>query len=133
MRIIIWRGLWRWGASNESGNRKRPYKQCACKALISLVGARGFEPPTTCTPCRYATRLRYAPKGRIIAAFAVPGIRKRGTPLPALVVRFSERWNTLRGGRARGCRAVATFAVHRGQCVMLQPVARAVDGESLLI
>ena len=33
----------------------------ACKALISLVGARGFEPPTTCTPCRYATRLRYAP------------------------------------------------------------------------
>src|ERR1700731_4350377 len=33
-----------------------------CKALNSLVGARGFEPPTTCTPCRYATRLRYAPK-----------------------------------------------------------------------
>jgi hypothetical protein len=26
-----------------------------------MVGARGFEPPTTCTPCRYATRLRYAP------------------------------------------------------------------------
>ena len=32
------------------------------KSLILLVGARGFEPPTTCTPCRYATRLRYAPK-----------------------------------------------------------------------
>jgi hypothetical protein len=31
-----------------------------------LVGARGFEPPTTCTPCRYATRLRYAPTARII-------------------------------------------------------------------
>ena len=30
--------------------------------FISLVGARGFEPPTTCTPCRYATRLRYAPE-----------------------------------------------------------------------
>ena len=27
-----------------------------------MVGARGFEPPTTCTPCKYATRLRYAPK-----------------------------------------------------------------------
>ena len=26
-----------------------------------MVGARGFEPPTTCTPCMYATRLRYAP------------------------------------------------------------------------
>jgi hypothetical protein len=32
-----------------------------------MVGARGFEPPTTCTPCKYATRLRYAPKLRIIA------------------------------------------------------------------
>ena len=31
-----------------------------------LVGARGFEPPTTCTPCKYATRLRYAPKVEII-------------------------------------------------------------------
>lgn len=34
---------------------------------VVLVGARGFEPPTTCTPCRYATRLRYAPKSAIIA------------------------------------------------------------------
>jgi hypothetical protein len=31
---------------------------------IGLVGARGFEPPTTCTPCRCATRLRYAPFGK---------------------------------------------------------------------
>jgi hypothetical protein len=37
------------------------------KYWIDLVGARGFEPPTTCTPCKYATRLRYAPKARIIA------------------------------------------------------------------
>ena len=29
---------------------------------LEVVGARGFEPPTTCTPCRYATRLRYAPR-----------------------------------------------------------------------
>src|SRR5690625_4499302 len=26
-----------------------------------MVGVRGFEPPTTCTPCRCATRLRYTP------------------------------------------------------------------------
>ena len=26
-----------------------------------LVGTRGFEPPTTCTPCKCATRLRYVP------------------------------------------------------------------------
>jgi hypothetical protein len=31
------------------------------KCLNLLVGARGFEPPTPCTPCKYATRLRYAP------------------------------------------------------------------------
>ena len=31
-----------------------------------MVGARGFEPPTTGTPCRCATRLRYAPKKEYI-------------------------------------------------------------------
>src|SRR5215475_12663883 len=30
-----------------------------------MVGARGFEPPTPCTPCRCATRLRHAPTGRL--------------------------------------------------------------------
>ena len=29
---------------------------------LQIVGARGFEPPTTCTPSKCATRLRYAPK-----------------------------------------------------------------------
>jgi hypothetical protein len=34
-----------------------------------MVGARGFEPPTTCTPCMYATRLRYAPtRNKIVSA-----------------------------------------------------------------
>ncbi len=31
------------------------------EVLIYLVGVRGFEPPTTGTPCRCATRLRYTP------------------------------------------------------------------------
>ncbi len=30
-------------------------------AHMDVVGARGFEPPTTATPLRCATRLRYAP------------------------------------------------------------------------
>ena len=30
--------------------------------LILLVGTEGFEPSTPCTPCKCATRLRYAPK-----------------------------------------------------------------------
>src|SRR5258705_2487926 len=29
-----------------------------------MVGATGFEPATTCPPCRCATRLRYAPTVR---------------------------------------------------------------------
>ena len=41
--------------------------------LFCLVGAEGFEPPTTCTPCRCATRLRYAPNAAILADRATPG------------------------------------------------------------
>jgi hypothetical protein len=36
--------------------------------LDLLVGAARFELATTCTPCRYATRLRYAPKCKSISA-----------------------------------------------------------------
>jgi hypothetical protein len=34
------------------------------KCLILLVGAAGFELATPCTPCKCATRLRYAPTAR---------------------------------------------------------------------
>ena len=30
-------------------------------AFSNLVGVSGFEPPTLCTPCRCATRLRHTP------------------------------------------------------------------------
>src|SRR5204863_5421094 len=33
-------------------------------ARKEMVGATGFEPATTCPPCRCATRLRYAPTER---------------------------------------------------------------------
>ncbi len=33
----------------------------AAKCLILMVGAAGFELATPCTPCKCATRLRYAP------------------------------------------------------------------------
>src|SRR5262249_8734719 len=35
---------------------------------VVLVGAARFELATTCTPCRYATRLRYAPRAESISA-----------------------------------------------------------------
>ena len=31
-----------------------------------LVGTRGFEPPTPCTPCKCATKLRHIPTPIII-------------------------------------------------------------------
>src|SRR5712691_8618187 len=37
------------------------------------IGARGFEPPTPCTPCKCATRLRHAPIS--ILEFVVRGLR----------------------------------------------------------
>ena len=30
----------------------------------NMVGAAGFEPTTSCTPCKRATKLRYAPTGQ---------------------------------------------------------------------
>ena len=33
-------------------------------ASLRLVGTAGFEPATPCTPCKCATRLRYAPTQR---------------------------------------------------------------------
>jgi putative transport protein len=42
-------------------DKEKGLTSIACKALISLVGARGFEPPTTRPPGVCATRLRYAP------------------------------------------------------------------------
>ena len=34
--------------------------------IVSLVGARGFEPPAPCSQSRCATRLRYAPNRKLI-------------------------------------------------------------------
>ncbi len=45
----------------KAKNKASSTGQEALFFALNLVGARGFEPPTTCTPCRYATRLRYAP------------------------------------------------------------------------
>lgn len=31
-------------------------------SLAQFVGVAGFEPTTPCTPCKYATWLRYTPR-----------------------------------------------------------------------
>jgi hypothetical protein len=48
-----------------ASNRPFPF-QTLGKSLNLLVGARRFELPTPCTPCRCATRLRYAPTSRAL-------------------------------------------------------------------
>src|SRR5207302_1626359 len=63
-----------------------------------LVGATGFEPATTCTPSKCATRLRYAPRkmktARVFCTRAaamsnqtgVPRAKSKGQPLETLGV-----------------------------------------------
>ena len=42
--------------------RPKANKKRGIKPLFLLVGTRGFEPPTSCTPCKRSTRLNYVPK-----------------------------------------------------------------------
>ncbi len=52
-----------------------------------LVGTRGFEPPTSCTPCKRSTRLNYVPKIFIIIFF----IGARSLPPSCLARRLCLR------------------------------------------
>ena len=49
-------------------------------ALILMVGAEGFEPPTLCSQSRCATRLRYAPILRIVSHSKVLRLDAPTTP-----------------------------------------------------
>src|SRR5262249_17016319 len=44
---------------------------------VKAVGARGFEPPTSCSQSRRATRLRYAPFGKLYACPSLTHKQKR--------------------------------------------------------
>ena len=50
--------------SENSNNKEKGFPAINWKPLVLLVGAAGFELATPCTPCKCATRLRYAPTGR---------------------------------------------------------------------
>ena len=41
--------------------RRKDLEPFDTKSLIHLVGVKGFEPSTPCTPCKCATRLRHTP------------------------------------------------------------------------
>src|SRR6266849_2004020 len=103
--------------------------------LDLMVGAARFELATTCTPCRYATRLRYAPTRekyiragetiRLVSAQQLDDVLQ-------LLFQYCKidaarlvpaRCRGRRGRGARRCRAQ----------VLVEAIARAADGETLLV
>lgn len=67
------------------------------KSLNLLVGTEGFEPSTPCTPCKCATRLRYAPTALIREALIL-GYFKLKSKLfwtkPLLRIKFNLKVTT---------------------------------------
>ena len=90
--------------SRKRKDRLSPVFSLQAKGLIFLVGARGFEPPTTCTPCRYATRLRYAPRAR---KYNRPFLQLE-PPESQFVTKIACTAFTARAGRSRAAAPCAT-------------------------
>jgi integrase len=63
----------------ERGRSPRSHRRTVGKDPrgLSLVGARGFEPPASCSQSRRATRLRYAPLKRRSSYTTARGLRTR--------------------------------------------------------
>src|SRR5437870_10790308 len=103
--------------------------------LDLMVGAARFELATTCTPCRYATRLRYAPtREKYIRAgktIRLASAQQFDDVLQLLLERCESDAPRLVPARCRGRRACG--ARRRGAQVFVQAVARAADGESLFV
>src|SRR5947207_6380540 len=76
-------------------------------APLQEVGARGFEPPTSCAQGRRATRLRYAPQ-KTFRKYTVPVFHASRliTPRPAPAAREAAAAGPARGpdGSARSSR-----------------------------
>ena len=59
-RLQQW-GQW-WGQFDKlEQERRKDLEHFYSKSLIHMVGVKGFEPSTPCTPCKCATRLRHTP------------------------------------------------------------------------
>src|SRR5258705_7577194 len=94
-----------------------------------MVGARGFDPPTPCPPCRCATKLRYAPtEPQIIAESRLLPLEHFENALQFLA--NGGRRDRLRHGHGPLCVAAAW---QRPRAVLLEAVARTVDGEAVLV
>src|SRR5437879_2569380 len=105
--------------------------------IMMMVGMAGFEPTTTCTPSRCATRLRY-----------IPTRRRRSDPSSIIALQESQDFPKLLAHLAEGGDAVGAAQIRRihGRAVgggdrrlhtprhlRFQALLRARDGESLFI
>ena len=52
--------------------RRKDLAPFEAKSLIHMVGVKGFEPSTPCTPCKCATRLRHTPNTLDYSVLNVP-------------------------------------------------------------
>ena len=118
----------------ETPGHKKPARIARAGPYI-VVGARRFELPTPCTPCRCATRLRYAPTepaiirvhGRSGRAQDVTDFRKLLPQVGGVEVRFE-------GCGHHGCRAgQRTGGGARFIGLGLEPVPGAIDREALFV
>src|SRR5262249_12683622 len=75
-----------------------------------LVGATGFEPATPCTPCRCATKLRYAPTEASNAVQKSGREHSRGARATQQDCTLARRGAARRGGRLRTPRVRAEFS-----------------------
>src|SRR6266568_7346922 len=98
----------------------------------------GFEPPTTCTPSRCATRLRYIPIRRRSNLFSIIPVEK-SQYFPKLLADLLQR--LLRRVAAARAPAVAAVASRRRRTrrrrpsghLLLEPLLRAGDREALFV
>ena len=63
-------------SSIGSQKKRKDLEHFCAKPLIYLVGVRGLEPPTPCTPCKCATRLRHTPLSHRVYLGEVLSIRE---------------------------------------------------------
>src|SRR6185295_9057046 len=125
--------------AHGSFDKKAPAIRRRGSTSMKLVGMGGFEPPTTCTPSRCATRLRYIPIRRSDLFSIIPIEESQYFPklIADLVQRFLGR--VAAGAARRG--AVAPVASGRRRArrrrpprhLHLEPLLRAGYREALLV
>ena len=104
-KCIVWRCRF---FATEKSTRDRYLSLTLCSIEHEMVGARGFEPPTTWPPAKYATRLRYAPKTAIVS-----------TAKNAAIVLLEQFDAKTYGGGGRNRTGVHGFA---GRCMTTLPL-----------